>query len=356
MDVLISIIINNYNYDRFLRAAIDSALSQTYQPVEVIVVDDGSIDRSRATIASYGRQITTVLKENGGQASALNAGFALSHGDIVIFLDADDVLLPEAARLAANVFLDKPHVSKVMYRMEIIDTTGRRTGVIKPADHLPLPSGDLSRQVLAFPFDLTWMPTSGNAFSGRVLRQIFPIPAASFRILADFYLSQVTPLFGPVVFLKEVGGCYRVHGHNSYELAGQGINLNHVRQTITYASNTDVYIAKYARQLGFGIDKKGTARGLSVSIVANRLISLKLDPASHPIQGDNAWRLLRLGVAAALGRFDIKWPMQLMFVLWFLAMVMAPRSMARWLADRFLYPEKRTGLNQVLRRFHAASG
>ena len=351
--LLISVIVNNYNYGQFLRTAIDSALCQSYRPIEVIVVDDGSTDHSRDIIGSYGDRVIPILKDNGGQASALNAGFACSQGEVIIFLDSDDVLLPETARRMADVFLDKPHVSKVMYRMEIIDAAGQRTGAIKPANHLPLSSGDLSWQILTFPFDMTWMPTSGNAFSGRVLRQIFPIPAASFRILADFYLSHVTPLFGPVVFLEEVGACYRVHGHNSYESAAHVLNLDQVRRTIIYAAHTEIQIKRYARQLGFGIDGKQATRGRSVSIVANRLISLKLDPAPHPIQGDNVWGLFRLGVTAALGRFDVTWPMRLMFVLWFLAMAMAPRSLARWLAERFLYPENRMGLNQVLRMFQA---
>jgi hypothetical protein len=240
-----------------------------------------------------------------------------------------------------------------MYRMAIIDATGQRTGAMKPIDHLPLTSGDLSRQILTFPFDMTWMPTSGNAFSGRVLHQIFPIPATSFRILADFYLSHLAPLFGPVVSLDEMGACYRVHGHNRYELADQIIDLEHVRRTVVYASRTEIQIERYAHQLGFGVDGKRATRGLSVAIIANRLISLKLDPMHHPIQEDNFWRLFRLGVTAALGRFDVKWPIQLMFVLWFLAMVVAPRSMACWLAERFLYPEKRMRLNRVLRMFHA---
>ena len=60
----------------------------------MIVVDDGSTDDSRAIIASYGAEVTAVFKPNGGQASALNAGLAASHGDVVVFLDADDVLLP----------------------------------------------------------------------------------------------------------------------------------------------------------------------------------------------------------------------------------------------------------------------
>ena len=68
-DLLVTILINNYNYGRFLRDAIDSALNQTYRNLEVIVVDDGSTDESREVIASYGDRIIPVLKENGERLS-----------------------------------------------------------------------------------------------------------------------------------------------------------------------------------------------------------------------------------------------------------------------------------------------
>ena len=93
----VSIVINNYNYGRFLADAIDSALTQTHPQLEVIVVDDGSTDNSREVIARYGDRIRPILKPNGGQASAMNAGVAASTGDIIFFLDSDDMLLPEAA-------------------------------------------------------------------------------------------------------------------------------------------------------------------------------------------------------------------------------------------------------------------
>ena len=80
---LVSIIVNNYNYGRFLGEAIDSALGQTYPRLEVIVVDDGSTDNSRDVISSYAGQLTALLKCNGGQASAFNAGFAASRGEVV---------------------------------------------------------------------------------------------------------------------------------------------------------------------------------------------------------------------------------------------------------------------------------
>jgi CTP:molybdopterin cytidylyltransferase MocA len=91
---LVTILIDNYNYGRFLRQAIDSALAQVYGRIEVIVVDDGSTDDSHAIIRSYGSQIHGILKPNGGQASAFNAGVAASQGEILCLLDADDVFLP----------------------------------------------------------------------------------------------------------------------------------------------------------------------------------------------------------------------------------------------------------------------
>src|SRR5262249_29495742 len=91
---LASVIINNYNYGRFLKASIDSALAQRYPCTDVIVVDDGSTDYSRRIIASYGDKIVSLLKSNQGQASAFNVGFGVSRGEVVCFLDADDSLLP----------------------------------------------------------------------------------------------------------------------------------------------------------------------------------------------------------------------------------------------------------------------
>src|SRR5205085_8851297 len=94
---LVSIVVTNYNYARYLERAVDSALRQTYRPLEVIVVDDGSTDESRTVIAGYGDRVRPVLRSNGGNAAAYNSGFAASRGDILLFLDADDALYPQAA-------------------------------------------------------------------------------------------------------------------------------------------------------------------------------------------------------------------------------------------------------------------
>src|SRR5437764_1246782 len=93
---LVSIIVTSYNYGRFLRPCIDSALAQTHSPCEVIAVDDGSKDDSPDILREYGARIRTVLKGNEGPASSWNLGFTLSRGEYICFLDSDDTLLPSA--------------------------------------------------------------------------------------------------------------------------------------------------------------------------------------------------------------------------------------------------------------------
>lgn len=349
---LVSIIINNYNYGQYLRAAIDSALDQTYRSIEVIVVDDGSTDDSPDIIANYGDRVVAVCKKNGGQASALNAGFAHSHGDIVIFLDSDDILLPHTAEYVADTFDTYPDAAKVMYRMEVIDAAGSHTGIIKPSGHLPMRSGDLRQHVVSFPFDMTWTATSGNAFSAHVLQQIFPIPEDEYRILADFYLSHVTALFGCVIALDRVSAYYRVHGTNNHELSQPILNLVHIRRTIMHWRATAMCIHRYAAKLGLVNPSHQPDDILSVAYVANRLISLKLDPTHHPLEEDTAWRLLLLGIKASSRRFDVSLPMKVLFMVWLGIMVITPKPFAPWMAKIFSFPEERLRVNRLLKQFH----
>lgn len=348
--LLVSIIINNYNYDRYLCAAIESALCQSYQPVEVIVVDDGSTDRSRHMIHSYGDQITAVLKDNGGQASALNTGFAHSHGDIVIFLDADDALLPHAARCAADAFHAQPRTAKVQYRMQVIDEDGKPTAVIKPPGHIPLQAGDLKEQEMLFPFDLTWLPTSGNAFSRLALRNIFPIPEEAYgKVGADWYLAHLTPLFGPVTSLSEVCACYRVHARNHYELSEPLLDLAHIRQTIVYCDVTRTYLLRYADRLKLA---NRPDEILSVSYLANRITSLKVEPGQHPLAGDSSWKIFKMALVAIFRRCDVTGLMKILFGIWFAVMAIAPKFLAYWLAEVFFFPERRVQLNHWLGTLH----
>lgn len=101
VDEVVSCIIPVRNGERFLGAAVDSILGQTRQPVEIIVVDDGSTDGTPTVIAGYGDRVRSIRQENAGPAAARNAGLALAKGDFIGFLDADDLWLPH--KLAVQI-------------------------------------------------------------------------------------------------------------------------------------------------------------------------------------------------------------------------------------------------------------
>jgi glycosyl transferase family 2 len=346
-ELRVDIVVNNHNYGSYLGAALESARAQTHENVAVVVVDDGSTDDSRALLAELGDDVAVVLKENGGQASALNAGFERCDGQIVMFLDADDVLRPEAAARVAAAFAADDAVAKVQFRMDVIEADGRSTGTIKPAPHLPMPTGDLRRDELAFPFDLTWMAMSGNAFRRSALERIMPIPAAEYpRSGADWYLVHLTALLGTVVSLEAVLASYRVHGKNSYEPQAAELSVAHLRQAIERSAPTSRALSRLAAELGM----PRPDRILSLADLANRMASLRLEPALHPLPGDRVGGLLADAVRAAHRRTDVSAAMKAMFVAWFAAMALAPRPLARWLAALFLFPERRTALNHLLRR------
>ena len=351
-ELAVDIVINNHNYAEFLGDAIESALAQTHPGVKVIVVDDGSSDGSRERLREYESRVEIVLKENGGQASALNAGMERARGDVVIFLDADDMLEPGAAQAAALAFAADPRLAKVQFRMAVLDEAGRPTGVTKPTEYLGAPAGDMREAELAFPFDLPWSATSGNAFREAALRRILPIPEQAYRLCADWYVVHLTTLLGDVATLREVGANHRVHGRNRYERAEPRLDLQRIRDTIGYAMATSDSLARLADELGL----ERPERILSVSGAANRLISLRLDRAAHPLAGESRARIFSDAVTAVRRRSDVSLPMKIAFVAWFAATALAPRSLARRLAELFLFPERRASINPVLGRLRRGDG
>ena len=121
--------------------AIQSARGQTYRPIEIIVVDDGSTDESRSILARQPEDITVVLRENGGQAAAFNSGLAKSTGRLVAFLDSNDMLAPHAIATVVEQWSDD--FSKLQFPLEIVDREGASTGLRMP--RLPVSAGNVHR-------------------------------------------------------------------------------------------------------------------------------------------------------------------------------------------------------------------
>lgn len=337
---VVSIIINNYNYGRFLRDAIDSVLNQTYSNTEVIVVDDGSTDDSIEIISSYGNKINSILKKNGGQASALNTGFKASQGEIVIFLDADDYLFPYAVERIVAAW--KPNFAKVHYRLQIIDATGNLIG-FRPGSDTALDSGDVLQILLQSGGYIT-TPTSGNAFSRSVLSQVLPIPEEQFPISADGYLITVIPFYGEIGAVEESLGIYRQHGNNLWASSRQTVEAKALHRLVKHdVQKYELIVTKAAE---FGHPQPQNLGFKNYFHLRHRLASLRLAPENHLIPSDVSFVLAYQGFWAVWLHSKFKWTKKLILSFWFIWVGLLPifivKSAISWLLAPESFPKSKT--------------
>jgi glycosyltransferase involved in cell wall biosynthesis len=214
---LVSILINNYNYGRYIGEAIDSALAQTYKNREVVVVDDGSTDNSAEVIASYGDRIRLVAKENGGQSSAFNAGFQASRGRLICFLDSDDVFEPHKVDRVVEIFSNDSEIGWCFDRARHFDDTTKQWYPWTPNTH----DGKLdARSIVAkghAPYVFT--STSGLSFRREALGQILPMPESlriKSGISSDNYLKFAAYSICSGWLVSEALTLQRIHRDNAY--------------------------------------------------------------------------------------------------------------------------------------------
>ncbi|MFN7165333.1 MAG: glycosyltransferase family 2 protein [Hyphomonas sp.] len=281
----LSVIVTNFNYARYLPVAIDSALGQS-EPVQVIVVDDFSTDTSRDVIAAYGSRIEAVLQpENRGHGAGFNAGFARATGDLVMFLDADDFLLPDAAQRVLDNY--DPAAAAYFFRMRYTDETGALAGYY-PSLGVPFSSGDLA-PLLCARGRFNGTITSGLVFSRRALAEVMPMDAEKFRQGGDGYLSTVAPLYGPVRAFDAPLSAYRIHGaqHSS---PGADNLARRARWRISHdIARYDALRAHAARRSLTVAEDLGEHDALHIK---ERLISLMFEPSNHPVPDDTVAALL----------------------------------------------------------------
>ncbi len=319
--MLVSIIINNYNYDRFLTESIDSAVNQTYPHTEVIVVDDGSTDRSREIIAGYGDRICAILQANGKQAAAFNSGFARSKGEIVIFLDSDDFLLPQAVEQIVSVW--NPALAKVHYRLTVVGASGQSLGYSVPQGGQLLSTGEVWRILLEFG-GYASTPTSGNALNRKAIEPIFPIPDA-YKLTADDYLSTLIPFYGKIAAIEEPLGIYRIHDSNQWALAT--VTGERFARFVRHDLQNYALLEQKAQELGHQIPLDLEQR--SIGRIWSRIISLRLDPDHHPVKSDRTLVLMYRGIRSLWKYSIFNWQKCLIYSIWFVWVGLMPLTLAR---------------------------
>ena len=342
-----SIVINNFNYGTFVGHAIDSALAQTH-PAQVVVVDDGSTDDSKSVIESYGSQVQAMFTVNGGQAAAMNTGFVAATGDIVLFLDADDLLEPTVVETLVAVW--QPDTVLAQYPLHIIDVNEHRVGIY-PDPPSSLSQGDVREELLrtgSFGANVT----SGLAFHRRALAQVMPLPSEQLRNAADGYLVRAVAFLGQVQRLDVVLGSYRRHERNDSNVcAADGGLANGFRKKIGYTRQeldaTRAFAAKHGQQVRPDLGEQ------NADYIGYRLFLLLIDPASERLVGARRRELLPRYLAA---RWASSWPLKrrlpAMVVAFAASVSSAPvaEKLLTWLHDPEARPGWWRGVARRLRR------
>lgn len=210
---LVSVVVNNYNYGRFLHSAIGSALRQTYDNFEVIVVDDGSTDHSREIIASYGDRIIPILTENNGQANAVNVSALQARGAYLAFLDSDDFWEPDKLKVMVALAEQRPKAGLLYHRYIDTDLAGN---AINPPAPGPLINGHFAQRYHRGGGSY-WHPIMSTLMLSRALiDKVVPIQTYPNREGADSILTDCGLLLGEVASAPQTLTYRRMHGMNQY--------------------------------------------------------------------------------------------------------------------------------------------
>jgi len=225
---IVTVLIDTYNYGRFIEEAIDSVLAQDFPAaqMEVLVVDDGSTDDTAERVRKYGSRVQYFYKTNGGQGSAFNWGLRKSKGEIVALLDADDYWLPGKLRRVVEEFDRHPEAGMVYHRLEQFDMRrGTRSdgSFVAISGFVPASRKSLLSYIL--------YPTSSLAFRRRCIEPLLPIPEG-LRVQADSHLSGLIIFLAPIVALEESLAVYRVHGGNLFHAPGSELSVERTKRRI----------------------------------------------------------------------------------------------------------------------------
>ena len=212
----ISVLIDTYNQERFIEQAVMSVLEQDVGEAEreVIVVDDGSTDRTPEIVAKFAPRVRLIRKENGGQASAFNAGIPQCSGEIVAFLDGDDWWAPGKLQAVADALASDKEVGLVGNGITEVLADGRHhTELVRETPRFRITSREGAE---AFRLRKSFLGTSRMTYRAAVLREIGPVPE-TLRFQADEYLFTLAGLCADVLILRESLTFYRLHDTNLFQ-------------------------------------------------------------------------------------------------------------------------------------------
>jgi GT2 family glycosyltransferase len=214
----VSVLIDTYNHERFIDQAIVSVLEQDFPAAEreIIVVDDGSTDRTPEIVKKFEPRVRLLRKGNGGQASAFNVGIPECKGEIVAFLDGDDWWAPGKLEAVVNAMASDTSIGLVGHGItEVFPDGSQHVQLLKEVPRFRIDSEMGAR---AFRLRKSFLGTSRMTMRTDVFRQIGRVPEA-LTIQADEYLFTLAAFFSDVSILRESLTFYRLHGGNAFQVS-----------------------------------------------------------------------------------------------------------------------------------------
>jgi glycosyltransferase involved in cell wall biosynthesis len=317
----ISVVIPCFNYAQYVGQAIECALAQTYANKEVVVVNDGSSDDSLEVISRYLDHIALVDQPNQGSIAAYSHGFAATTGDVVIFLDADDLLEPDALARVASAW--SPACAKVQYDLRIIDGEGRDLG----RRFCNFTAGyDAARVRQAFRRTGTyrWPVTAGNAYSRWFVEALLPLRVDHGP---DGALNTVAPVYGDVATIAEPLGCYRIHGANMW--TSDGADPSRLPYRIRHRRSEEALMRRHAAARGVSVPV-ASVLDYELAFINYRLLAHKLGLGYEGRDRDSTLALL-VRALRTLGHERLPFGVSLAHLVWFATLALAPRPAAQGL-------------------------
>jgi glycosyltransferase involved in cell wall biosynthesis len=316
----LSVIIANYNYRDFVGAAISSALAVCWPEKEVIVVDDASTDDSRSIIEDFRGSVTAYFRPKSNQLGAHMFGFEQSTGDVIIFLDSDDLLEPEVMQEVARVW--RPGVSKVQFRMNLIDATGDQLGSAIP-QFPPRDDPERLRRTYLRTMAYTTPPGSGNAYSREFVRAAFGFGATIAE--SDAILLTLAPILGDVLSIRKPLARYRSHDASFGGM--RSLDVAKLRKQLNQDVERARLFVRVSRQ--FELSVPHDPLRYCLVHLQYRLASFLVERSPHPFPEDRLPSLIYHLFSSASTSSQMRLRDRAVLVAWAIACVLAPPARRR---------------------------
>jgi hypothetical protein len=279
--VFLSVLVDTYNHEGFIEKALRSVLEQDFPPdhFEVIVVDDGSTDRTPAVVRQFEPRVRLIRKQNGGQASAFNTGIPACSGDVIVFLDGDDWWAQGKLRCVADIFSNDTSLGMLGHSfIESFDDGSER--VIRPGAPARFRL-DSARNADYFRLSRCYFGTSRLALRAALARRILPVPE-SLVFEADEYLFTIAPALAPSRVIADPLTHYRVHAGNLFLAAGA---------TEAGERRKARVLASLAEELGRNLPETGAAPEATSLVI--EIVQAEADQLRLKVDGGWPWETFR---------------------------------------------------------------